>query len=76
MKQTDLTKSKATNLIRFIMGVEIIRRYDPDTEMSANHGFIYIGNYQFSYSKMMELDKVKMEALGWVEGDENWAFFV
>ncbi|QLE46468.1 hypothetical protein FD723_40360 (plasmid) [Nostoc sp. C052] len=76
MKQPELTESKANNLIKFIMGVEIIRRYDPDAEMAVNHGFIYVGDYNLSYSKMMELDKAKMKALGWVEGDKAWAFFV
>ncbi|NDJ20971.1 hypothetical protein GS682_04790 [Nostoc sp. B(2019)] len=76
MSTKDLTKSEATNLVRFVMGVEIIRRYELDAEMSANHGFIYVGNYELSHTKMMPLEKQMMKALGWVEADESWSFYV
>lgn len=75
MKEIVLTESKDSNLIRFVMGVETIRRYEPNAEMSVSNGFIYVGDYEASHSKMMEIEKAKMKALGWIEGDESWAFY-
>lgn len=65
-----------TNLTRFLRGIEIIREYDPEVEMSCRHGFIYIGNYQLLFNQMTRFERELMTRWGWVEGDESWAFFV
>ncbi|RUR74885.1 hypothetical protein PCC6912_50630 [Chlorogloeopsis fritschii PCC 6912] len=70
-----LTKSDDSKLVCFVMGAKIIRRYEPQAEMSVNNGFIYVGNYELSYSRMTQLEKEMMESLGWIEGDESWAFY-
>ncbi|NEQ25011.1 MAG: hypothetical protein F6K28_39150 [Microcoleus sp. SIO2G3] len=74
--QYESTDSEATNLFRFLLGVEVIREYEPDAEMAVNNGFIYVGNYHLSHSRMTDIEKRLMEQWGWVEGDESWAFYV
>lgn len=62
MKQIVLTESKDSNLMRFVMGTTIIKRYEPNAEMSVNNGFIYVGDYEKTFNKMMELEKAQMKA--------------
>lgn len=63
-------------LTKFLLGIETICRYEENASISAIHGFIYVGNYDFTYQKMSESDRTAMKLWGWLESEESWGFYV
>ena len=65
-------------LVRFLLGAELIRKYDIDAELklSTNHGFIYVYPFSISYNRMTESDRKTMKRWGWIEAVKSWAFYV
>ncbi|RCJ29197.1 hypothetical protein [Nostoc punctiforme] len=66
---------QTTKLQRFLLGVDLIRRYEVDAEIGVNHGFINIGSYEICYSKMPDHECALMKQWGWVEGNGGWSFY-
>ena len=63
---------KAEKIMR---GIEIILKYDSNADVCAAHDEIFCGHW--TYEKMSDDDKVKMDALGWeISVDESWRMLV
>ena len=56
---------KMTQIDKLIKGLEIIRKYDPDSDFAAEHDEFFCG----SSDKIPAEVKVELEELGWYESD-------
>lgn len=61
---------KATELIE---GLQIITKYEPGAEISAQHDQIYAGSYQ--PKKLTKAEREEMEHAGWFGEEESWTHF-
>jgi len=66
-----------TRAQKIVAGMQLIMKYEPDTDIAAEHDIIYFGS-QESYKKMSDEEKVQMVNLGWHLDTEtdSWARFV
>lgn len=60
---------------KFITGVEIIRRYDPEADMAVGHDVIFFGRYEIREEMTLD-EQQQLEDLGWYEDAEAWAINV
>ena len=63
----------ALRVNRIFEGLKIIEKYQPNFDTYAEHDTIYIGSY--NPDEMTEQERVKMEELGWFEGEDSWQHF-
>ncbi|WP_292792120.1 hypothetical protein [Nostoc sp. NMS7] len=65
-----------TELTKFLLGVEAIRRFEIDAHISTDNGFIYVGNYELIHNQMSKSELTSMELWGWIKSGESWAFYI
>ena len=53
------------NLVRFVLGIEIIRSYDMNAEMSVGGSCVYVEYCNPSYARMTDSEKLRMTCWGW-----------
>lgn len=68
----DVTEVSTTDKI--LLGVQIIRKYQPDAEFATGHDVIYFGDGGGELMEEEDLDQ--LDQLGWFEEYESWARFV
>jgi hypothetical protein len=64
-----------TKLDRFILGAELIKKYDPDPAMDINSSFVHLGGLDVC-SEMSESEYSQMKEWGWVHGYYAWGFHI
>lgn len=76
---SEIQKANPNKLQRFLLGVEIIQKYQPDASMEVEFGcagFINVGSYETCYALTSESDRLLMISLGWTQGYDGWTFYV
>jgi hypothetical protein len=64
------------NLKAFLEGMDILKKYcDLSDYMCAEHDILYICDYEGTVSKMTEVEKDKLEELGFFESEDSWAIY-
>ena len=58
------------------LGLAIILKYDPDTDIYAEHGEIWIGDYKETYEAMTDVERVLLKDSGWREDEGAWSTFL
>lgn len=54
------------------LGIAIILKYDPTTELSVVFDEMWIGDYRTTYAKMTELERAVMAKGNWDEDEDSW----
>lgn len=57
------------------IGLEIIRKYDPEAEINPAHDQIFVGDYEKSYTQMTAEEIETMDADGWFNDEGAWSHF-
>lgn len=60
---------------RVIEGLNIIAKYDPDSEIRFEHDHVWFGDYEKTVSQMTEAELEKLELLGFSEDEDSWSTF-
>lgn len=60
---------------RILAGMLLIRKYEPNADIAAEHDVIYFGGYE-TREKMTEEEKQLMEAWRWREEFDSWCHSV
>jgi hypothetical protein len=56
---------------RILSGMNLIAKYEPDADLSAEHDIIWFGHYQPDL--MTEEEREQMKRWGWHEDMESWS---
>jgi predicted ferric reductase len=70
-----MTSNKPVYIIdRIVEGIAIIRKYESDPDVAAEHDVFYCG--AVNADEMLATDRARMEVLGWRENEDSWSIFV
>ena len=54
-------------------GIALIRIYEPETELSAESGYVFFGSYDDTFKRMKRREQRQMKAWGWTNEHGAWA---
>lgn len=57
------------------IGLELIKKYAPETELIPGHDQIWAGDYMKIAKMMTPEEQEKMAQNGWFEDEEAWSHF-
>ena len=60
---------------RFMKGLALICKYDPDPDFAAEHDIFYFGDFALTFDKMTDDEQHAMFTYNWTEAEDAWAFF-
>lgn len=61
---------------RVLAGILLIRAFEPDAMIVAEHDQIWFGQYERTSEQMREGERELMTAWGWFEDADGWSHFV
>jgi hypothetical protein len=58
---------------KILLGIEIIRKYEPDANFACEHEVLYFGTCDDDDERMSSEDRQRLADLDWFEEYESWA---